>query len=348
MTALNSKLIGALVAGAMAFAVGAAQAADISGAGSTFAFPILSKWAEAYKTKTNVGMNYQSIGSGGGIKQITAKTVDFGATDKPLEPKDLDDAGLTQFPFIMGGIVPVVNIQGVAPGAMKLTGKLLADIYLGKITKWNDKQIVDLNKDLKLPDEDITVVYRSDGSGTTYNFTYYLAEISPEWKSGPGVNTSVSFPVGIGGKGNEGVSASATRTDGSIGYVEYAYAKQNKLAYTLMSNKEGVFVEPNAKTFQAAAANGDWANAKDFILILANQPGKDSWPMTASTWALVYKNQDNAENGKQTLKFFDYALKSGQEAAGSLDYVPLPDNVVKLIQDSWAKEIKGGGKALWP
>ena len=348
MTAFGNKLIGALVASAVSFTIAGAQAADISGAGSTFAFPILSKWAEAYNTKAGVGLNYQSIGSGGGIKQIMAKTVDFGATDKPLETKDLDQAGLTQFPFIMGGIVPVVNIKGVAPGAMKLTGKVLADIYLGKITNWNDKQIVELNKDLKLPDEAIEPIYRSDGSGTTYNFTYYLAEMSADWKAGPGVNTSVAFPVGIGGKGTEGVSASTARTDGAIGYVEYAYAKQNKLAYTLMANKDGVFVEPNAKTFQAAAANADWANAKDFILILANQPGKDSWPMTASTWALVYKNQDKVESGKETLKFFDYTMKSGQDAAQSLDYVALPDNVVKLIEDSWAKDIKGADKPLWP
>jgi len=348
VTALGNKLIGAILVGAVSFAATGAQAGDISGAGSTFAFPILSKWAEAYKTKTNVGLNYQSIGSGGGIKQITAKTVDFGATDKPLEIKDLDEAGLTQFPFIMGGIVPVVNIKGIEPGKLKLTGKILAEIYLGKITNWNDKQIVDLNKDLKLPDEAIEPVYRSDGSGTTYNFTYYLADVSPEWKSGPGVNTSVAFPVGIGGKGNEGVSASTARTDGSIGYVEYAYAKQNKLAYTQMANKDGIFLEPSAKAFQAAAANADWAHAPGFILILANQPGKESWPMTASTWALVYKNQEKADAGKETLKFFDYALKSGSEAAQSLDYVPLPENVVKLIQDSWVKDIKGNGKPLWP
>jgi phosphate transport system substrate-binding protein len=348
VTALANKLMGALLAGVVTVAATGADAADISGAGSTFAFPILSKWADAYNAKNGIGLNYQSIGSGGGIKQITAKTVDFGASDKPLESKDLAEAGLTQFPFTMGGIVPVVNIKGVAPGAMKLTGEVLADIYLGKITKWNDPRIVALNKDLTLPNEDIEPVYRSDGSGTTYNFTYYLAEMSPEWKAGPGVNTSVAFPVGIGGKGNDGVSASAGRTDGAIGYVEYAYAKQNKLAYTLMANKDGVFVEPSLKSFQAAAANADWAHAKDFILILANQPGKDSWPMTASTWALVYKNQDKPEAGKQVLKFFDYALKSGQDAAQSLDYVPLPDNVTKLIEESWSNGIKDAGKPLWP
>jgi phosphate transport system substrate-binding protein len=344
--AIGHKLIGALVVGTMTFA-GSAWANDITGAGSTFAYPIVAKWADAYKTKANVGVNYQSIGSGGGIKQIKAKTVDFGATDKPLETSELEESGLTQFPFIMGGIVPVVNIEGVPAGKLKLTGKVLADIYLGKVTNWNDKEIVELNSDLKLPDLAIVPVYRSDGSGTTYNFTYYLAQVSPEWKDKVGVNTSVPFPVGIGGKGNESVASSTEKTVGAIGYVEYAYAKQNKLAYSLMANKDGVFVEPSAKTFQAAAANADWAHAPGFVLILANQPGKDSWPMTASTWALVYKNQDKAETGKDVLKFFDYALKDGQESAASLDYVPMPDNVVKLIEDSWSKEIKADGKPVW-
>jgi phosphate transport system substrate-binding protein len=344
--AIGLKMIGALALGALVTASGA-RADDIAGAGSTFAYPIVSKWADTYKTKANIGVNYQSIGSGGGIKQIKAKTVDFGATDKPLETSELDESGLTQFPFVMGGIVPVVNIKGVAAGQLKLTGAVLADIYLGKITNWNDKAIAELNKDLKLPDLAIAPVYRSDGSGTTYNFVYYLAAISPEWKDKVGVNTSVQFPVGIGGKGNEGVAAFAGRTDGAIGYVEYAYAKQNKLAYSQMANKDGVFVEPSAKTFQAAAANADWAHAPGFVLILANQPGQESWPMTASTWALVYKNQDKAETGKNVLKFFDVALKTGQEAAASLDYVPMPDNVVKLIEESWSKEIKADGKSLW-
>jgi phosphate transport system substrate-binding protein len=346
VNAIGRKLIGALVVGTLAFA-GTAHAGDITGAGSSFARPILEKWAEAYKTKASVSVNYQSIGSGGGIKQIKAKTVDFGATDKPLETSELDESGLTQFPFIMGGIVPVVNIKGVESGQLKLTGPVLADIFLGKITNWNDKAITELNKDLKLPDLAIAPVYRSDGSGTTYNFTYYLAQISPDWKDKVGVNTSVQFPVGIGGKGNEGVSAFTGRTDGAIGYVEYAYAKQNKLAFTLMANKDGVFVEPSAKTFQAAAANADWAHAPGFVLILANQPGKDSWPMTASTWALVYKNQEKPDSGKEVLKFFDAAFKTGQEAAGALDYVPMPENVVKLIEDSWTKEIKADGKPLW-
>ena len=348
MNALSRKLIGAAFVGAISLTAVGAQAADISGAGSTFAYPILSKWAEAYKAKASVGMNYQSIGSGGGIKQINAKTVDFGATDMPLEQKDLDGPGLAQFPIIMGGIVPVINVKGIDAGKLKLTGKILADIYLGKISNWNDKAIAAINPGLKLPDLAIAPVYRSDGSGTTFNFTYYLAEESPEWKDKIGVNTAVQFPQGIGGKGNEGVSAFTSRTDGAIGYVEYAYAKQNKLAYALVQNKEGAFPEPNLKSFQAAAANADWAHATGFKVILANQPGKDSWPMTASTWALVYKNQDKADIGKSVLTFFDYAYKNGQPAAESLDYVPMPDNVVKLIEESWAKDVKGDGKALWP
>jgi phosphate transport system substrate-binding protein len=347
VNALSRKLIGAVVFGAVSLTAAGAQAADISGAGSTFAYPILSKWAEAYKAKAGVGMNYQSIGSGGGIKQINAKTVDFGATDMPLEQKDLDGPGLAQFPFIMGGIVPVINVKGIEAGKLKLTGKVLAEIYLGTITNWNDKEIVALNPGLKLPDLAIAPVYRSDGSGTTFNFTYYLAEELPEWKDKIGVNTAVQFPSGIGGKGNEGVSAFTSRTDGAIGYVEYAYAKQNKLAYALVQNKDGAYPEPNLKSFQAAAANADWAHAEGFRVILANQPGKDSWPMTASTWALVYKNQDKADIGKAVLSFFDYAYKSGQPASESLDYVSMPDNVVKLIEASWAKDIKGDGKALW-
>lgn len=348
MSALGKKLIGAFVGAAVSLAAVAAQAADISGAGATFPYPIYSKWATDYKAKSGVGLNYQSIGSGGGIKQIKAKTVDFGASDMPLTVKELDEAGLVQFPMIMGGVVPVVNIKGIEPGKMKLTGPVLADIYLGKITKWNDKAIADLNKDLKLPDLDIAPVYRSDGSGTTFNFTYYLADVSPSWKEKVGVNSSVQFPVGIGGKGNEGVSAFTGRTDGAIGYVEYAYAKQNKMAYTLMSNKEGLFVEPNAKTFQAAAAGADWAKAPGYYLILANQPGKESWPMTAASFILLYKKQDKPETAKDVLKFFDYAFKSGQDAALSLDYVPMPDAVVSMIEASWKNVTAADGKPVYP
>ncbi len=349
MTIFNLKLTGMLAATAMTLCSFPALADDISGAGATFPYPIYAKWAEAYKAKTNIGMNYQSIGSGGGIKQIKAKTVDFGASDMPLELKDLDAAGLTQWPQIMGGVVAVVNIKGIEPGSLKLTGPVLADIYLGKISNWNDKAIAALNPGLKLPDLAIAPVYRSDGSGTTFNFTYYLADVSPDWKSSIGVNASVQFPVGLGGKGNEGVSAFTSRTEGAIGYVEYAYAKQNKLAYTEMQNKDGVFVEPNAKSFQAAAANADWKDAPGFRLILANQPGKDSWPMTAASFILLYKTQDKPDTGKQVLKFFDYAFKSGSQAAMDLDYVPLPDNVVSLIETSWAANIKdAAGKPVWP
>jgi phosphate transport system substrate-binding protein len=349
LTIFNLKLTGMLAATAMTLCSFPALADDISGAGATFPYPIYAKWAEAYKAKTNIGMNYQSIGSGGGIKQIKAKTVDFGASDMPLELKDLDAAGLTQWPQIMGGVVAVVNIKGIEPGSLKLTGPVLADIYLGKISNWNDKAIAALNPGLKLPDLAIAPVYRSDGSGTTFNFTYYLADVSPDWKSSIGVNASVQFPVGLGGKGNEGVSAFTSRTEGAIGYVEYAYAKQNKLAYTEMQNKDGVFVEPNAKSFQAAAANADWKDAPGFRLILANQPGKDSWPMTAASFILLYKTQDKPDTGKQVLKFFDYAFKSGSQAAMDLDYVPLPDNVVSLIETSWAANIKdAAGKPVWP
>ncbi len=331
------------------FAAAPVEAASLNGAGSSFAYPILAKWAEGYKTKTGTDLNYQSIGSGGGIKQIESKTVDFGATDKPLEQAELDKFGLAQYPITMGGIVPVVNIKGIEAGKLKLTGPILADIYLGKITKWNDKAITEINKDLKLPDLAIAPVYRSDGSGTTYNFTYYLAALSPEWKDKVGVNTAVEFPVGQGGKGNDGVSAFTGRTEGAIGYVEYAYAKKGNLAYTLMSNKDGQFVEPSLKSFQAAAANADWAHSTGYSVILANQPGKESWPLTASTWVLFYKKQDSAAAGKELLSYFDYTYKSGEAAAVQLDYVAIPEGVVKLIETSWTKEIAGAdGKPLWP
>jgi phosphate transport system substrate-binding protein len=345
---LGNRLIGVLAGAALSFAVVSAQAADISGAGATFPYPIYAKWAEAYKAKTNIGLNYQSIGSGGGIKQIEAKTVDFGASDMPLEVKDLETNGLTQWPQVMGGIVPVVNIKGVAAGQMKLTGPVLADIYLGKISNWNDKAIAALNPDMKLPDLAIAPVYRSDGSGTTFNFTYYLGAVSADWNTKVGVNASVQFPVGLGGKGNEGVSAFTSRTDGAIGYVEFAYAKQNKLAYTLMQNKDGVFVQPTAAAFQAAAANADWKSAPAFRLILANQPGKDSWPMTAATFILMHKTQDKPDTGKQVLTFFDDAFKNGKQMASELDYIPMPDSVVALIEASWKDNIKdAAGKPVF-
>jgi phosphate transport system substrate-binding protein len=337
----------AFVALAAAVIACAAQAAEINGAGATFPYPIYAKWAEAYAAKTGLKMNYQSIGSGGGIKQITAKTVDFGASDMPLKPADLEKEGLTQFPMVMGGVVPVVNLQGIQPGQLKLDGKVLADIYLGKITKWNDPTIASFNSGVKLPDQAIAPVYRSDGSGTTFIFTHYLSEVSPEWKDKIGENTSVQFPSGIGGKGNEGVSAMASRTGGAIGYVEYAYAKQNKLTYTILRNKEGEFVTPESRTFQSAAANADWSKVQDFNLLLTNQPGKDSWPITGATFILMHKQQGKPEVAREALHFFAWAYQNGAKLAEELDYVPMPEAVIKMVEQSW-KQIKGpDGKPVW-
>ena len=318
-----------------------AMPADITGAGATFPYPIYSKWADAYKTKTGVGLNYQSIGSGGGIKQIIAKTVDFGASDMPLQPEELAKNGLMQFPMVMGGVVPVYNLQGIKPGDIRLTGTVLADIYLGKITKWNAPPIAALNKGVKLPDQDITVVSRSDGSGTTFIFTNYLAKVSGEWKEKVGNNTSVKWPAGVAGKGNEGVAAYVQRLSGSIGYVEYAYAIQNKMSYALLQNKEGIFVGPNAKNFAAAAANAHWEKAVNFYEILTEEPGKDSWPITGATFILMHKVQDKPENGKIALKFFEWAYANGDKMALELDYIPMPDNVVKLVDTEW-KKLKDG------
>jgi phosphate transport system substrate-binding protein len=324
-------------------------AADLTGAGATFPYPIYAKWAEAYKAKTGVGLNYQSIGSGGGIKQIKAKTVDFGASDMPLEPKDLNEAGLMQWPMVMGGVVPVVNIPGIGPGKIRLTGPVLAQIYLGTVAKWNDPAITRLNPGVKLPDQAISVVHRSDGSGTTFIFTHYLSQVSPEWKQKVGENTSVSFPTGVGGKGNEGVASYAGRIPGAIGYVEYAYALQNKLAFTLLQNPAGQFVKPSAESFQAAAANADWAKAPGFYLLLTNQAGAQSWPITGATFILFYKQQDKPDTGRDVLKFFNWAYHNGQPMAEQLDYVPMPAKVIELVEKTWATEIKGAdGKPVWP
>jgi phosphate transport system substrate-binding protein len=342
--AFRTALLGLSAAAAIAFGV---EAAEISGAGATFPYPIYAKWAEAYATKTGLKMNYQSIGSGGGIKQITAKTVDFGASDMPLKPADLEKDGLTQFPMVMGGVVPVINVPGISAGQLKLDGKVLADIYLGKITKWNDPAIAALNSGLKLPDLAIAPVYRSDGSGTTFIFTHYLSEVSPEWKDKVGENTSVQFPSGIGGKGNEGVSAMASRTVGAIGYVEYAYAKQNKLTYPLLRNKDGEFVSPDSAAFRAAAANADWSKSQDFYLLLTNQPGKESWPITGATFILLHKQQSKPEVAREVINFFDWAYLNGGKLADDLDYVPMPENVVKLVKQNW-QQIKGpDGKPVW-
>ena len=323
-------------------------ATDISGAGATFPYPIYAKWAEAYKQKTGIGLNYQSIGSGGGIKQIKAKTVDFGASDKPLEPKELNESGLLQFPMIMGGVVPVVNIPGIGAGQIKLSGPVLADIYQGKITKWDDAKIKGLNPGVKLPDKAISVVHRSDGSGTTFIFTHYLSEVSADWKAKVGEDASVAWPTGVGGKGNEGVASYAARIPGAIGYVEYAYALQNKLAYTLLQNRDGKFVKPTAEAFQAAAANADWAKAPGFHLLLTDQPGAESWPITGASFILVYKNQVKADVAKEVLKFFDWAYHNGQAMAQQLDYVPMPANVVKLVEQTWTSEVKAAnGSPVW-
>jgi phosphate transport system substrate-binding protein len=293
-------------------------------------------------------MNYQSIGSGGGIKQIKAKTVDFGASDKPLKAEELDKDGLMQFPAVMGGVVPVINVQGIEAGKLHLTGQALADIFMGKIKKWNDPQIAALNKGAHMPDIAITVVHRSDGSGTTFIFTNYLSKVSTEWKQKVGEEASVQWPAGVGGKGNEGVASYVKQINGSVGYVEYAYALQNKMNYSILQNKDGQFVSPNADSFKAAAAGADWEHAPGFYEILTNEPGKQSWPITGATFILMHKAQDKAENAKAVLKFFDWAYTKGDKMAAELDYIPMPDKVVKLVQNAWKAQIKdASGKALW-
>jgi phosphate transport system substrate-binding protein len=326
----------------------AADVQFISGAGATFPYPVYAKWAEAYAAKTGVKMNYQSIGSGGGIKQIKARTVDFGASDAPLKPGDLDKAGLLQFPMIMGGVVPVVNLPNIAPGTLKLDGQVLADIYLGKVKKWNDPAIAKLNAGVKLPGTAISVVHRADGSGTTWIFTNYLSKVSGEWKSKVGNDKAVSWPAGIGGKGNEGVASYVTRIKGSIGYVEYAYALQNKMNHVKLQNQAGNFVGPSSETFQAAAANADWSHAPGFYMVLTNQPGKESWPITGASFILVYKTQAKPQVGSAVLKFFDWAYHNGQKMAEELDYVPMPDSVVKLVENTWTSSIHGqDGNPVW-
>ncbi len=323
-----------------------AQAAEITGAGASFPAPLYSKWADAYQKATGHRINYQSIGSGGGIKQITAKTVDFGASDAPMRPEALGKEGFVQFPTVIGGVVPVVNIPGIAPGQMKLTGALIADIYMGKILSWDDKAIAELNPGLKLPALPIQVVRRADGSGTTFIFTNYLSKVSPEWKSTIGEGTAVNMTVGMGGKGNEGVSAFVQRLKGAIGYVEYAYAKQNKMAHTLVKNADGIFVAPDDLTFKAAAANANWSNS--YYEILTNQKGKDAWPISGATFIIMHKSQAKPEQGIEVLKFFDWAYKNGSAMAADMDYVPMPDSVVKMIAATWAQQLKDpAGKPIW-
>ena len=326
---------------------GPALAADITGAGATFPFPVYSKWAEAYRKATGTGLNYQSIGSGGGIKQIQAKTVDFGATDAPLKGAQLEKDGLVQFPTVMGGVVPVVNIAGLEPGKLRLTGEILADIYAGRIAKWSDPRIAKINEGVSLPSATITPVYRSDASGTTNIFTTYLSSVSESWKGEFGAATTVSWPAGQGGKGNEGVTATVKQVPNSIGYVESAYAKQNKLAYALLENKAGKFPQPDDKAFQAAAASADWTAAPGFGIALTNQAGEGAWPITAATFILVHRDPADPAKTADVLRFFDWAYKNGDALASELDYVPLPDAVVDLIHEEW-KGIKGkDGKPLF-
>ncbi len=341
---INKFALSALLLGA----AGAVQAAEITGAGATFPYPIYAKWADAYHKETGTKINYQSIGSGGGIKQITAKTVDFGASDKPLSQAELDKAGLMQFPAIMGGVVPAINLKGIKSGEIKLTGALLADIYLGKIKKWNDPALQAINRDVKLPDMDIAVVHRADGSGTTFLFVNYLCKVSPEWKSTVGEGTSVKWPTGLGGKGNEGVASNVQKIEGTIGYVEYAYAKQNKLTVTMLGNAAGKFILPSDDAFKAAAAGAEWAKTPGMEVILTNQAGEQSWPMTGASFILMHKVQDKPEAASEVLKFFAWSFKNGQKMADELDYVPMPDAVVKLVQAEWKKQVKdAAGKSIY-
>jgi len=345
---LNHLFTLASLAVGATLAVSTAHAADMTGAGATFPAPVYSKWAESYKAATGNGLNYQPIGSGGGIKQIKAKTVDFGASDMPLKAEELDADGLVQFPTVMGGVVPVFNLEGIQAGQLKLTGDVLAGIYLGKITKWNAAEIAALNPGVKLPGDEITVVHRADGSGTSFLFTDYLSKTNAEFKTTVGAGTAVKWPAGMGGKGNEGVAANVSRIKGAIGYVEYAYAKKNKMEYAQLKNHDGQFVEPTEDNFKAAAAGAEWAKTPGFGVVLTDQAGKTSWPITGATFILMHKVEANPANAKEVLKFFEWSYKNGNASAVELDYVPLPAPVVKLVQDSWKANIKdSAGKAVW-
>jgi phosphate transport system substrate-binding protein len=329
---------------ALATIAACASAQQVTGAGATFPAPLYAKWADAYNKATGVRVNYQSVGSGAGLRQIRGKTVDFGASDMPLSDEELAKDGLIQFPTVIGGVVPVMNIPGVQPGQLKLSGQVLGDIYLGKITKWNDAAIASLNSGLKLPDAQIAVVRRADGSGTTFIFTNYLSKVNAEWKSKVGEGTAVNWPAGAGGKGNEGVAAFVQRLPNSIGYVEYAYAKQNKLAHALMQNASGDFVAPDDESFKAAAAGADWK--KSFFQILTNQPGKDAWPITGATFVMMHTRQDKPQQAQVALKFFDWAYVNGDKMSEELDYVPLPPAVEDMVRQHWAKVTDGGGKPV--
>jgi len=319
----------------------------LNGAGATFPYPIYAQWADTYNKVSGTKLNYQSIGSGGGIAQIKAKTVDFGASDAPLEPAVLKGIGLVQFPMVMGGVVPVINVEGIEAGQLKLTKQLLADIYLGKIKKWNDKAIMDTNPGLALPDQDIAVVHRADGSGTTWIFTNYLDKVSAEWHEKVGNDKAVEWPTGMGGKGNEGVAAYVQRVKGSIGYVEYAYALQNKMAHAQLQNTAGHFVDPTIESFQAAAANADWVGTPGFYVVLTDQPGEKTWPITGASFILMHKDQANADVAKEALAFFDWCFAHGADAATELHYVPMPAQVVDAVHTLWKNEIKASGNPVW-
>ncbi|MFQ5509753.1 MAG: phosphate ABC transporter substrate-binding protein PstS [Leptospirillia bacterium] len=337
-----------LTAGALSFGTPAQAGSTISGAGATFPYPIYAKWAYNYNKETGVRLNYQSIGSGGGVKQIKAKTVDFGASDAPLKPEELKKNGLLQFPMIMGGVVPVVNIAGIGAGELRLTGDLVADIFLGKITRWNDPRIAQTNPGVKLPEQQITVVHRADGSGTTWIFTNYLTKVSPAWKDQVGNAKSVAWPAGLGGKGNEGVAAFVNKTKGSIGYVEYAYALQNKMANVLLKNRDGHFVAPTSESFQAAAAGADWAGSDRYYVVLTDQPGATAWPITGASFILMHTVQDKAENAEQVLNFLNWAYNNGGKDALDLDYVPMPDSVANMVRTTWTTQLSDTkGKPIW-
>lgn len=343
-----TSLIKPIIAVAAIAVTAMAHGAEITGAGATFPYPIYAKWADAYKKATGTGLNYQSIGSGGGIKQIKARTVDFGASDMPLSADDLEKEGLMQFPAIMGGVVPVMNIEGIKPGQLKLTGRIIADIYMGKIVKWSHPDITALNPGLSLPADDINVVHRSDGSGTTFLWTDFLSKVSPDFKTAVGSGTAVKWPVGIGGKGNEGVAANVQRVRNAIGYVEYAYAKKIKLQHAQLQNRDGQFVQPDDDSFKAAAAGADWAKTAGFAVLLTNQSGKGSWPITGASFILMHKTQAETAKAKEVLAFFDWAYRNGGTMASELEYVAMPEPVVKLVQDAWKAQLKdASGKALW-
>jgi len=320
----------------------------ITGAGATFPDPIYSQWSAKYQNLGKIRINYQPIGSGAGIAQIKAKTVDFGASDAPLTAKELQQIGLVQYPMVIGGVVPVIHVGDVSAGQLKLTPEILADIYLGKITRWNDRVLQENNPDLKLPDKAITVVHRADGSGTTWLFTTYLDGVSRTWHEKVGAGKSVSWPVGVGGKGNPGVANYVQRIDGSIGYVEYTFAAQNKMIYTQMKNKSGKFVSPTIKSFQAAAANADWKNAKDYYVVLTDQKGEDSWPITGASFILIYRNQPDVAKARAMLKYFDWCYRHGADMAIKLDYVPIPKNVTEMVSQTWSREVRSANQQIWP